>query len=160
MQPIDIEKIESFIEPVVQSKGYELVACEWLFEEGRKILRVFIDKSEGVNIDDCSEISYLLSPLLDVEDLIPGNYSLEISSPGLDRPLKKLGDFEKFVASKVRLRTKTPVEGRGNFKGILRGVEGEEVLIQIDQKVFRILHSNIHKAKIEIDWDQFLKKKK
>ncbi len=160
MQPIDIEKIESVVEPVVQSKGYELVACEWLFEEGRRILRIFIDKNEGVNIDDCSEISYLLSPLLDVEDLISGNYSLEISSPGLDRPLKKLADFEKFAGNKIRLRTKTPVDGRGNFKGILKGVEVGEILIKVDQQLFRIPHSNIHKARIEVDWDEFLKKKK
>lgn len=160
MQPIDIEKIESVVEPVVQSKGYEFVACEWLFEEGRRILRVFIDKSEGVNIDDCSEISYLLSPLLDVEDLIPGNYSLEISSPGLDRPLKKLADFEKFAGNKIRLRTKNPVNERGNFKGILKGVEGEEVLVKVDHQIFRIAHSNIHKARLEVDWDEFLKKKK
>lgn len=160
MQPIDIEKIESVVEPVVRSKGYELVACEWLFEEGRRILRVFIDKNEGVNIDDCSEISYLLSPLFDVEDLIPGNYSLEISSPGLDRPLKKMADFEKFAGNKIRLRTKTPMNGRGNFKGILQGVDGNEVLVKVDQQIFRIPHPNIHKARVDVDWDEFLKKKK
>lgn len=160
MQPIDIQKIESLVEPIVQSKGYELVACEWLFEEGRKILRVLIDKKEGINLDHCSEISYLISPLLDVEDLIPGNYHLEISSPGLDRPLRKLADFQKYAENQIRLKTKYLINGRGNFKGVLKGIDQEEVLIKIDHQLFRVPYQSIQKAKLEVDWDQILKKKK
>lgn len=120
--------LNRLIEPVVEAMGCELVGVE--FHGG--VLRVYIDRSEGVTLDDCEAVSRHLSGLLDVEDPIPGQYTLEVSSPGLDRPLFGARDFERFAGSRVKLRTRAPVDGRRNFKGMLLGVRGQRVVIEQD----------------------------
>src|SRR6476659_9969093 len=106
-KPIDTQKLIQLSEPVVAGQGYELVDLEFKNEPqvGGWVLRVFIDKPDGVSLDDCAAVSRELSAVLDVEDAIPIAYSLEVSSPGLNRPLKKAADFERFVGKKAKIRT-------------------------------------------------------
>lgn len=160
MRSPNLEQIEVLIEPVAASIGCELVACEWGFEAGGSILRVFIDKPEGVTVKDCEKLSHLLGPVLDVEDIVLGRYNLEISSPGLERPLKKLKDFERFAGQTIRLKTKIPIEHRSRFKGQLKGLEEDVIVMESDGEVFRIPHKEVEKARLEVDWAQAMKKKK
>lgn len=94
------------------------------------LLRVYIDRAEGVSVDDCSAVSYQVSGLLDVEDPIPGNYTLEVSSPGLDRPLFQAHDFERFAGQDVKIRMRFPIEGQRNFRGLLQGLQEQQVVIE------------------------------
>src|SRR2546423_4443294 len=123
MKPVDQKKLESLVEPVVTGQGYELVDVEFKSELGAWILRVYIDKpgsQERVGLDDCAQVSRELSAVLDVDDTIGGHYSLEVSSPGLNRPLKKESDFARFIGKKAKIRTSRPVgESRRNFSGTL-----------------------------------------
>ncbi len=132
--------------------GLELVDVLYTTEHGRRILRIFIDKPGGVTIDDCSDLSRELGTVLDVEDPIPQSYTLEVSSPGLDRLLTKEKDFLRFAGKKVKLRTKEAIEGRKNFKASIEGVEGGRVTLKdADGRIWEIMLSNIEKARLEIE---------
>lgn len=122
----------SVIEPVVESLGFELVGVEYLVQGGDGLLRVYIDTENGIVVEDCSRVSHQLSGVLDVEDVIKGHYSLEVSSPGLDRPLFSLAHFERFVGSEVKLRLDAHQDGRRNFRGKIVGVEDGEIVLLID----------------------------
>lgn len=120
--------------PVVSAMGYELVGVEYQLRGRQGLLRVYIDKPGGITLDDCERVSHQVSGLLDVEDPIAGHYTLEVSSPGLDRPLFKAEDFERFAGSTVRLRLDPPLMGRRNMTGLLGGLEleGDAVVIVED----------------------------
>ncbi len=123
--------IGELLEPAVQALGYELVGVEYHGGgPGGGLLRVYIDNAQGITVDDCQTVSYQVSGLLDVEDPIPGNYTLEVSSPGLDRLLFKPGDYERFTGSLIKLRLGYPLEGRRRYKGRLRGIEDGNVVIE------------------------------
>lgn len=122
--------LRALLEPAVAALGCELVGIEYHASGKHSLLRVYIDKPEGVTVDDCSAVSYQVSGLLDVEDPVPGHYTLEVSSPGLDRPLFQAADFERFAGREVKLRTRFPVEGQRNFKGLLQGLHGQQVVIE------------------------------
>ncbi len=124
------DRIAEIAAPVVDGAGIELVDVQFTAEHGRKVLRIFIDKPGGVTIDDCSSVSRELGVALDVDDFIPGRYSLEVSSPGLDRALKKSADFARFIDHKARVKTVTPVEERRNFRVTIRAVEGDTISIE------------------------------
>lgn len=134
------------LDPVVQGMGYELVGVE--FDGHQRTLRVYIDRPEGITLDDCSAVSYQLSGVLDVEDPIPGRYQLEVSSPGMDRPLFTRAHFERFAGEVVRLQLNRPLEGRRRFKARLQGVEGDEILLQDEDKLIRIPYESIEKARL------------
>jgi len=145
------DKVEALAAPVVESMGLELADVEYVTEEGRKILRVTIDKAEGVTLDDCADLSRELSTLFDVDDVVPEHYSLEVSSPGLDRRLKKLEDFQDAIGKKIKLRAKHPVLDRRNFKATIEGVgESSVELRDIDGELWTIEFENIDKARLEI----------
>lgn len=129
--------LRGLLEPAVTALGCELVGIEYQPSGKHSLLRVYIDKPDGVNVDDCSAVSYQVSGLLDVEDPIPGNYTLEVSSPGLDRPLFVARDFERFAGHEVKLRMRFPVEGQRNFRGLLQGLREQQVVIE-DQDGKRI----------------------
>ncbi len=140
------------VTPLLNELGLELVDVEFKTESGRKILRVFIDKPEGVNVDDLSKVSRELGTLLDVEDLIGERYSLEVSSPGLDRPLKKKKDFETYAGRKINLKTKEAVNGRKNFKVVIKEVSEDEVIVSDSEGTdWTIEFANIEKARLEIE---------
>ena len=152
MKPVDQKKLESLVEPVVSGQGYELVDVEFKSELGAWVLRVYIDKpgsEERVGLDDCASVSRELSAVLDVDDTIQGHYSLEVSSPGLNRPLKKASDFARFVGKKAKIRTRHPVgESRRNFSGTLVAVDGGKVKIDVGDQVCEVPVDAVEKANL------------
>ena len=152
MKPVDQHKLQSLVEPVVTGQGYELVDVEFKNELGAWILRVYIDKpgtEGGVGLDDCASVSRELSAVLDVDDVIPGHYSLEVSSPGLNRPLKKEADFARFVGKKAKIRTRHPIgESRRNFSGTLVEVAGGKVKIDVGDQVCEVPVDAVEKANL------------
>lgn len=154
MPKVDADTLKAIIEPAVQGQGYELVDVQWTREPSGWILRIFIDKEEGgVGLDDCAEVSHMLSATLDVQDVIPQAYSLEVSSPGLNRPLKKEKDFRRFVGKKARIRTRHPVSQgdkapRRNFSGVLVGVEAGRVRIDVGDQVCDVPVDDVEKANL------------
>ena len=148
-RPVDIEKLTQICEPVVTGQGYELVELEWKHELGQWVLRVFIDKPTGVSLDDCASVSRELSAVLDVADAISPAYSLEVSSPGLNRPLRKEADFARFVGKKAKIRTKRPIgETRRNFSGTLIAVEAGKVKIDVGDQVCEVPVEDVEKANL------------
>lgn len=127
------EMVESLAEPIALSMGLEVVAVEYVPGYGGRVLRIYIDKPSGVTIDDCTDFSREFSTVLDVEDPIPDRYTLEVSSPGLDRILKKEKDFKKFAGRQAKIRTREPLEGRKNFKGEIIGVDEGSVVIKDEE---------------------------
>jgi ribosome maturation factor RimP len=154
MRPVDLQKVQEVVTPVVEGQGYELVDIEWKHEHGQWILRVFIDRREGatdpnISVDDCANVSHELSAVLDVSDAIAPAYSLEVSSPGLDRPLKKEADFRRFVGRRARIRTRHPVgENRRNFSGQLLSVDAGRVRIDVGDQVCEVPVDDVEKANL------------
>ena len=140
--------IQEIVEPVVESLGYELVGIEFLRQGKHGLLRVYIDTENGVTVDDCGKVSHQLSGVLDVEDVIKGQYRLEVSSPGLDRPLFKLAHFERFAGHQARLTLATPIEGQRKFKGVLQGVEDGKVIVNVGENELVLSISAIDKANL------------
>ncbi len=139
--------LEALLEPAVSRLGYELVGVE--YHGGRRaLLRLYIDREGGVSVEDCQRVSRQVSGLLDVEDPIPGPYTLEVSSPGLDRPLFRAADFQRFAGREVRIRTDVPLEGRRNFRGVLRGLRGDEVLVEVDGAELALPVERIEQARL------------
>ena len=141
--------IGDMLEPGIRSLGYELVGVE--FQTGGKgggLLRVYIDSENGISAEDCQKVSYQVSGLLDVEDPIPGHYTLEVSSPGLDRLLFRAEDFDRFAGQLVKLRLTYPVEGQRKFKGRLVGMRGENVVIKEDDMEISLPFDQIEQARL------------
>ncbi|MCG6896584.1 MAG: ribosome maturation factor RimP [Thiocapsa sp.] len=134
---------------VVEPLGYELVAVE-LFRKGasRTTLRVYIDQEKGVGLEDCAAVSEQLSAVLDVEDPLPGNYDLEVSSPGLDRPLVNPEHFERFVGSRARIRLSEKLDGRRNLEGILQGCSEGCVHLVAEGRVWTIPLEQVEMARL------------
>lgn len=151
-----LEKVRQIAAPLAAQEGLELVDVEFGGPGGRQTLRLFIDKPGGVSLDDCTAISRAVSAALDVEDPIAGAYDLEVSSPGLDRPLRTPEHFEKFKGSKVRVKTFGPVpecENRKTFVGQLVGFAEGKVIVDVDGKVFHVPHAQVSKANVEPVFD-------
>ena len=144
--PLQLDKM---LEPGIGSMGYELVGVE--YQTGGKsggLLRVYIDNEQGISAEDCRKVSYLVSGVLDVEDPIPGHYTLEVSSPGLDRPLFKLEDFERFAGQLAKLRMSSPVDGQRKFKGRLMGIKDGEIVIVQDGEEIRLPFEQVERARL------------
>lgn len=144
-------RIQSLVEPVVVGLGYELVGIE--FDGHQRVLRLYIDGPDGIGLEDCSKVSYQISGVLDVEDPIPGRYQLEVSSPGMDRPLFTPDQYRRFLGSLIRIQLVRPQEGRRRFKGILIALEGDEVCLQEDGKDYRIPFALIDRARLVPGFD-------
>ena len=141
--------ISELLEPGIRSLGYELVGVEYQTGgKGGGLLRVYIDKDEGISADDCQKVSYQVSGVLDVEDPIKGHYTLEVSSPGLDRLLFKPEDFERFAGQLVKLRVIYPIEGQRKFKGRLIGMQGENVVFEQDDMEISLPFDQIDQARL------------
>ena len=126
------EQIEEMIEPVVNGLGYQLWGIEKLSQGKYSVLKIYIEAEKGIDVDDCARVSRQVSALLDVEDPFKGNYTLEVSSPGLDRRLFKLAQFDSYKGAQVKLSLRRPYEGRRRFTGILCGIEEEDVVLRSD----------------------------
>ncbi len=147
-----LEKVRGIAAPLAAQEGLELVDVEIGGAGGRQALRLFIDWPGGVSLDDCTAVSRAVSAALDVEDPIQGAYDLEVSSPGLDRPLRTPEHFQKFAGEKVRVKTYGPLpecENRKTFVGMLKGFEDGKVVLDVDGKVFHVPHAQVSKANVE-----------
>jgi len=152
-------RIQEIAERVAIDHGLELVHAEVAGPDNSPIVRVFIDRPQGVTHDDCSQVSIHLGTILDVEDFIHSSYTLEVSSPGLNRGLYKPADYERFTGTLARLKTRAPIDGQRNFRGNLLGLDGNDVLVddRTSGKV-RIPFDTITKANLEVDVTEELRK--
>lgn len=157
------ERARALLEPIIERDGFELVEVEWGREGPSWVLRLFVDRPGGVTIDHCQELSRTIEPVLDVADFIEPAYHLEVSSPGLDRPLRRPADFERFVGQRAHLKTygplETPTGPRKNWTGTLRGFRDGAVEIEVDGTLYRVPHDRIAKARLEYDFEADLKGK-
>jgi len=144
------ERLIKLLQPVIDNSGYELVDLALVKGPGGITLRIFIDKPEGVTLADCERISRLAGDILDAHDPISSHYILEVSSPGINRPLKKSADFQRFAGQKALIETKIPISGRKRYKGLLAGVENENVVISVDGVDHCIPIEQIRKARLDI----------
>ncbi|MCY1263251.1 Ribosome maturation factor RimP [compost metagenome] len=143
-----LDQLQALLAPVVEALGYECWGLEFISQGRHSLLRVYIDRPEGILIDDCETVSRQVSGVLDVEDPITGEYTLEVSSPGMDRPLFTLEQFARYVGEQVKIRLRTPYERRRNFQGILRGVEEQDVVVLVDDHEYLLPIESIDKANI------------
>lgn len=155
------ERVRVIAERVAIDHGLELVHAEVAGPEGKPILRIFIDKPEGVTHEDCSEVSLHMGTILDVEDFIHSAYTLEVSSPGLERGLYKRQDYERFTGHPAKLKSRVAIGGQRNFRGRILGVEGDEVIFE-DKTSGRVSISldAIVKANLEIDVEEEFRRAK
>ena len=136
------------LDPVVAALGCDLWGIEYQTQGRRALLRVYIDKAEGIGVEDCERVSRQVSSVLDVEDPIHVEYTLEVSSPGMDRPLFKLSQFVASVGEHVAVRLRQPFEGRRRFSGLLKGIENEEIVLEVDNEEYVLPYELIDKANI------------
>jgi ribosome maturation factor RimP len=165
-----VQKVFPIIEPVCESAGFELVDLRFTNEQGSWILRAYVDRKDAegtIDLDDCERISRELSAVLDVEDPISQAYSLEVSSPGLDRPLRTADHFRRRIGEEAKIQMAIPVPvppergggERRNFRGPILAVEDDVVVVQIDAKYeFRLRLDDIDRAHLVPDWDQVMNK--
>lgn len=144
-----IKEVTKLAMPILEEKGMELVDMQYRHENNGWVLRLFIDKPGGVTVDDCAEISRELGHHLDVKELIPHRYHLEVSSPGVNRPLKKRDDFKRWIGYNVQLTTTTAIEKRRNFTGLLKAVNDDSIIIELDGKELSIPFRLINKANLK-----------
>ena len=147
------------LHPIVEENSCELVDIKYLRERGGRVLRVFLDKEGGVTVDDCANVSRELSVVLDAYDIMPQHsYTLEVSSPGLRRPLNRQSDYERFKGRKVKIKTTDPVDDRKVFSGTLLGMEGEMILVEVDGRSYSVPLGSVSKANLEIDFGKGARK--
>lgn len=144
-----VETLTTMLTPAVAAVGFELWGLEFFQQGRRSVLRLFIDGPEGVGVDDCALVSHQVSGVLDVEDPIAGEYTLEVSSPGWDRPLFTLAQYARFVGDEVSVRLASPLNGRRKYKGVIQGVDDTTVSLLVDGATMAIPFAAIDKANIE-----------
>lgn len=144
--------VNKIVEPIVASQGMELVAVEYRREARGWVLRIYIDKKGGVSLEDCVLVSNEVGTVLDVEDVFQAPYTLEVSSPGLNRMLKKERDFKRFKQRSVRIRTHNAIGKRRNFKGRLLGCTKGLIQIEVEGHILRIPLSNVAKANLQFEF--------
>jgi ribosome maturation factor RimP len=139
---------------IADGEAMEVIDVELRREGTRagRVLRVYLDKEGGPNVDDLGRVSRQLSELLDSQDIVEGSYTLEVSSPGINRPLKKPEHFQRFIGKRVRIRTGDMIDGRRSFLGILSEVAGDTIRIEVEGKPYQIPFSMIEKSNYEHDW--------
>ncbi|HCJ66260.1 MAG TPA: ribosome maturation factor RimP [Elusimicrobia bacterium] len=146
------EELVNLLSPLLISENYELVELQYHREGDSSVLRVFVDKTGGITLDDCAKLSEKIGRYLDEKDIIPQRYVLEVSSPGLNRPLKKESDFQKFTGRLVKINVFAPVEGERHFLGRIVEVEDGKVKLSIsEQKNISISLENIASARLEVE---------
>lgn len=139
-------KLTEMLRPAVEETGKELLGVEFISAGNHSVLRLFIDHENGIDVDDCAEVSRQVGAILDVEDPISSEYSLEVSSPGLDRPLFEKSQFEAVVGETVEAKISMPLNGRRKFKGQLVAVENDSLIVMVDNEEYELVISNVDKA--------------
>ncbi|MDD1612814.1 MAG: ribosome maturation factor RimP [Methylococcaceae bacterium] len=146
------EHLVTLIEPVVEGLGYECVGIEYHPHPKHGLLRIYIDSDNGILVDDCSKVSHQVSGVLDVEDPIPDNYQLEVSSPGADRPFFKISQFERFKGSNVQVHLFKAIGGRKRITGLIEKVEEDIITLSENGQTFAVPFSAISKARLVPDY--------
>jgi ribosome maturation factor RimP len=142
------DELAKLLEPTIEGLGYELSDLEARVGSQNGLLRLFIDKEDGISLEDCEKVSLAVSALLDVEDPLPGQYNLEVSSPGADRTLTKLAHFERFTGETVKVQMRFPVEGRRRFRGKLLSVDEENIVVEVDGESHTLKMATIDTARL------------
>ncbi len=140
--------VEAKILPTIKALGYELWACLYLTQGQHSVLRVYIDSEKGIKLADCERVSRQISALLDIESPLAGRYNLEVSSPGLDRPLIKEKHFQRYVGHKIRVSTQTPIDKLRKFKGLLQSVGVTGIVLKQEEKELVLTWDNILRANV------------
>ncbi len=154
MKEAIVEKVNDIARRVAESEGLEVVDVELLGEGSRRMLRITIDKPAGVSHADCELVSQQVGTILDVEDVIPGgSYTLEVSSPGVERKLKRAQDFERFAGRKAKVVLREPVDNRRSWEGVLKGLSGDLITLEPEPgKSIRFSIQQVERANLKFDW--------
>jgi ribosome maturation factor RimP len=144
------DKLILLLSPVLNEMGYELWGCEYCAQGKHSLLRIYIDKPDGIGIEDCQNVSREVSALLDVEDPIPGNYSLEVSSPGIPKPLFHSVQYQRYIDHVIQVKTYKPVNGKRKLLGTIVSVSEHSVVVEINNEHHELLFSNIVKANLTV----------
>lgn len=147
MNPIMV-KIENLLKPAIEDMGCELVGLEYGARGRGMLLRIYIDNKAGIQVSDCAAVSRRVSAILDVEDVIARHYDLEVSSPGLDRPLFKVEHYRQFISRRVKIVMAEPQSGRRRFTGILRDFNGGRITIEADDELFELPFAGVASARL------------
>ncbi len=150
------DKLQALIEPLAESMGYELVLLEFSPHKGSAMVRLFIDAPAGITLGDCERVSREVEGVLDVEDPIPQNYRLEVSSPGLDRPLVKPAHYERFAGQVAKVQLIAPKAGRRKFQGVLKGLKDGEVVLETPEGTVMLKLDEIERARLVPDYEMEL----
>ena len=148
------QKLRTLLEPSIDGLGLELVAVEWMGGPRRGTLRISVDRAGGVSAQDCAMVSRRISPILDVEDPVSGAYQLEVSSPGMERPLQRIEDFERFKGYRARIRLESGL-ARRRYTGRLLGVSGADVLVSCEGEEMCLPHDSIERAHLLLTLDEY-----
>lgn len=148
------ERLIALIEPLLDQLGYELVDLEYAAGRAHALVRVFIDRAAGVGLEDCEHVSHEVSALLDVEDPVPTAYSLEVSSPGLDRVLRTPAHFARFAGKRLKIELLGSREGRRHYTGMLVATDDTGVQLEVDGQVVRFAYAEIGRARLVPEWPQ------
>ncbi|MFQ5608968.1 MAG: ribosome maturation factor RimP [Gammaproteobacteria bacterium] len=151
------EQLIGLLEPTVEALGYELADLEVNLGHSKGLVRIFIDSQQGITLDDCERVSHQVSGVLDVEDLIAGNYNLEVSSPGADRKLVKPEHFDRFAGCTVKVRLKRLVDGRRRISGQLLGRDDAKIQLRVGDKDIWVALAEIEVARVVPDWQEFVR---
>ena len=147
-----IKQVEAVARPVLEELELELVEVQYRREQSGWVLRLIIDSHDGVSLDDCAAASREIGQILDIEDFIDQAYNLEVSSPGLDRPLKSMADFQRFIGRKAKIKTIAPIAGEHVFTGRIQQTEEETIILDLGTKEVSIPFSEVAKARLEIEF--------
>ena len=147
-------KLTEMLRPAVEEVGKELLGCEFVSAGNHSVLRLYIEHENGINVDDCAEVSRQVGAILDVEDPISTEYSLEVSSPGLDRPLFDMTHFQSVIGETINVRLGVPLNGRRKFKGKLESIENDTLIVLLDGDHYELVFSNIDKANLVYNFEK------
>ena len=148
-----MKEVSALIEPVLDEMEIELVDIEYLSEQGRWILRIYVDKSGGITLGDCTQVSREIGDLIEVKDIFHQEYVLEVSSPGLNRRLKKEKDFERAVGKNIKIRMVTPFEGQRNFRGSLQSFQDGILCLSVRDDLILLPYGDVEKANLVYDFE-------
>ncbi|MFK8042248.1 ribosome maturation factor RimP [Congregibacter brevis] len=143
-------KLQALLAPTVEALGFELWGTEFLIQGKHSVLRLYIESENGVQVTDCAAVSEQVGAVLDVEEPIGGEYTLEVSSPGVDRRLFRLEQYLAYVGQEVELRLRSPFEGRRKFKGILRGIEDDDIVLLVDDHEYLLPYGDVDRAQLTL----------
>ena len=145
------DELAAMLEPTVERLGFELADLEVRLGSQDGLIRLFIDKPDGIGVEDCESVSRAVSALLDVEDPIPGNYSLEVSSPGLDRKLTKAKHYQRFIGDTIKVKLRLPLDGRRRFRGKLVAQDDDSIVVEVDGQAYSLPLKMIDTARLVPD---------